>query len=737
MNRDAQTTAAGAEPARRREVAGICAVLVVLVLVVFGQTFRHGFVNFDDDKYIYENPIISEGITLENIAWAFTHVHAANWHPLTTLSHMLDCQFYGLWAGGHHLSNVLLHAVAAVLLFLVLREMTGALWRSAFVAAVFAIHPLRVESVAWVAERKDVLSGVFFMLTLWAYSRYVRRPESRGRYTLVAVGFVLGLMSKPMLVTVPFVLLLLDFWPLGRLQQKSQLPRLLWEKLPLFALLVLSCVATVIAQGGAIQPLQRFPLPLRIGNALVAYGIYLRQMIYPAKLVVLYPMLKDGWPMWVALAVLLLLMALTAGAWILRGKKPYLIVGWLWYIGMLVPVIGILQVGHQAHADRYTYLPQIGIYLAATWAFASWAGDCRQRRMALGGLAVAVLSILLATAHHQTSYWRDSIRLWTHAFECVPNNPVAHYNLGHVLQQQGRTEEAITQFREALRLNSAYTDALCNLGLALSQQGRTGEAIACYREALRVDRNDPKALTSLPAYAVAHCNLGIALFQQGQTEEAITQFREALQVSPDHADAHNNLGNALLFAEGKTEEAIAHYRQALRINPAHVGAHFNLANVLIRQGRTEEAMAHYREALRLNPAYAEAHYQLGSALFKQGRTEDAIAHMRQALELEPANGSIQNDLAWILATAPQESLRAGARAGQLATHASHASGGNNPLILETLAAAYAEAGDFPNAVQTTKKALQLAETQPNAALAAALRRELQLYEAGQAFHESP
>jgi Flp pilus assembly protein TadD len=634
-------------------VAAICAILLILVFAIFGQTLGYGFVNFDDNSYVYQNPMVSRGLSLEGIEWAFTHVIAANWHPLTTILHMVDCQIYGLWAGGHHLTNVLLHAACALLLFLILMEMTGRIWPSGFVAAVFAIHPLRVESVAWVSELKDLLSGLFFMLTLWAYARYARRPDSKGRYAMVILWFALGLMSKPMLVTVPFVLLLLDYWPLGRFQKVSQLPVLLREKLPLFALSALSSVATVIAQKQAIEPIEHFPLSLRLGDALVAYVIYLGKLIWPSRLAAIYPILDSGWPAWQVIGSLMLLGALTAGAYVLRRRHPYLLIGWLWYLGMLVPVIGIVQVGQQAYADRYTYLPQIGLCIAGAWTAADWAGQRRERRAALGAVALVILCALLVAARRQTTYWRDSESLWTHTLECTRDNFVARTGLGLVPLQQGRPEEAIVQFREALRIHSAYSDA--------------------------------------------HDNLGIALAQLGRTDEAIAQYREGLVFNPADANARDNLGLAL-----------------------------------VQQGRAQEAIAQYRESLRINPANANTHYNLGVALFQQGQAAEAISQIGEALSLQPANPVIQNKLAWTLATAPQPSLRDGARAVQLATQASQSSGGN-PIVLRTLAAAYAQAGQFPDAVQTAQRALQLAQARADTTLAAALRREIALYEARRPF----
>jgi len=667
------------------QVFFICAALIVLVFTVFGQTIGHDFVNFDDGLYVYDNPVVSRGLTLAGIGWAFTHVVSANWHPLTVIIHMLDCQLYGLWAGGHHLTNVILHAACVVLLFLLLLEMTGVLWRSGFVAAIFAIHPLRVESVAWVSELKDVLSGVFFMLTLWAYVRYVRSPQTRGRYIMVMVWLALGLMSKPMLVTVPFVLVLLDYWPLRRLQHASQLPTSLWEKIPLFALSTLSCVSTVLAQTEAIALNAHLSLSARFCDALIAYAAYLKKLIYPSQLAVLYPVLKQGWPAWQVIGALALLLALTVGAYKLRQRQPFLLVGWLWYLGMLVPVIGLLQVGSQAYADRYTYLPQIGLCIAATWAAGDWAGELPQRRWALGGIACAILCGLTAAAYHQTTWWRDSTTLWTHTLECTQDNSIAHNDLGDVLLQQGQTQDAIGHFNEALRIN--------------------------------------------PAYAEAHVNLGNALFQQGHTQDAIAQYRTALQINPAAAEAHNNLGLALL-QQGRPDEALDEFRAALQINPASAEIHANLGIALFQLGRADEAINEFRAAVQINPAYAEAHRNLAVALFQLGKADEAIPHSEKALALQPSSFSFQDSLAWMPATAPQAPLRNGPRALELASSANQATGGRNARVLHTLAAAYAATGDFANAVQTAQKALRLAEAQSNTPLVTALRREITLYKAG-------
>ncbi len=366
-----ETTPEGLKP-QARQVTGVCIVLVLAVLAVFGQTAGFGFVNFDDNLYVYENAKVAGGLSLKGLAWVFTHTDCDLYHPLTMLSLMGDYQLHGLHAGGYHLTNVLLHTASAILLFLILRQMTGALWRSAFVAAVFAIHPLRVESVAWVAERKDVLSAFFFMLTLGAYARYVRNPNSAGRYLMVAVAFVLALLSKPTVVTLPFVLLLLDYWPLHRFEQPRKLSGLILEKIPLLALAAGACADDCSGGGKRDAPNAHVSMPSRIGNALVSYAIYLRQMVWPEGLAVTYPYPHNGLPPWEVALAGALLAGLSAVAWGERRTRPWLLVGWLWYLGMLTPMIGIVQVGAFAHADRFTYLPQIGIYMAVTWLVAEW-----------------------------------------------------------------------------------------------------------------------------------------------------------------------------------------------------------------------------------------------------------------------------------------------------------------------------------------------------------------------------
>jgi len=603
----------------------VCVYLAGITWVVFGQTLRHQFINFDDTVYVYENPEVARGLSLQGIRWAFTHPVLYLWTPLVTISHMLDCQLYGLAPAGHHLTNVLLHIATAILLFLVLRQMTGALWPSAFVAAVFAIHPLRVESVAWVAERKDVLSGVFFMLTLGAYVRYARHPPSPGRYVAVMFLFVLGLLVKPMLVTLPCVLLLLDYWPLDRWKTgNGQEPgagigfgRLVLEKFPLFAISATSSLLALFGGGTAPTPAPGlFPLPLRIGNAVVSYATYLGQMVYPAGLALLYPFPPAGQPVWRVVLALFLLGAISAGVFLWRRRKRYLVVGWLWYLGMLAPVSGVFQMGLEAHADRYTYLPQIGLYILITWAVADLAASWRHRRAILAGLAVTVLAALTVCARVQASYWYDSESLWRRTLQETSGDPIPHINLGGALLQKGLVDEAISQYQKALEIN--------------------------------------------PRFAEARFDLGDAFLQKGMVDAAISQYRKAVEIKPD---------------------------------------------------------------------YAQAQYSLGCALFQKGEVEEAIARYEKATEIKPGYAQAYTNWAHVLATSRKASVRNGPKAVELAEQANRLTGGENPIVLATLAAAYAEAGRFPEAVQTGGRARQLAGMEGNSALAGLFDREIACYEA--------
>jgi Flp pilus assembly protein TadD len=720
---------------RRLMNGGICVLLAAITLAVFGRTINNGFVNYDDDVYVYNNPAIQQGLTLNGIGWAFTHVVAGNWHPLTMISYMVDYQLHGLNPGGYHLTNVLLHTVAVILLFLVLEEMTGAPWRSAFVAAVFAIHPLRVESVAWVSERKDVLSGVFFMLTLWAYLRYVRRPFSYVRYLWVVFALALGLMSKPMLVTVPFVLLLLDYWPLNRFsnsfarQKNLSIPRqIIFEKLPLLALAIGACIAAVLAQKSAIVPDTVPAFPARVENALVACVIYIRQMFYPARLALFYPFPSAGLALWKVAFSLVVLVAASAGVVRCASKRPYLLVGWLWYLGMLVPVIGLMQVGLQAHADRYTYLPAIGLYLALTWLggelFARW----HHSRWLFGSVAALVIAGLSAGTFVQISYWHDSESLWNHTLACTANNVVANDNLGEVLLQKGRVNEAITRFRLALEIQPDDILGQTDLAVILFQKGQVNEAFAHFRKALALRPTDP----------LMHYNFGVALLHYGEADEAAAQFQKALEIQPDYARDLSSLGRMVLH-QGQVDEAIVLFQTLVKVHPNDAEAHYILGGIFLQKGEANQAIDHLQAMLKSQPNNPQAHDRLGLALLQMGREPEALARFQQALVLQPDNADACNHLAWVLATSPDPSLRNGGKAVELAQQANELSGGTNPVFLGTLAAAYAEAGRFPEAVATARQALQLVVSQKTAvaaAMATALEAQLKSYQAGSPFRDT-
>jgi len=642
---------------RRELVIGL--LLLSITLAVYWQIRDHKFTNYDDTVYVTENPHVQRGLVGSSIIWAFTTTEQANWHPLTWLSHMLDCQLFGLNPGAHHLTSLFLHLANVLLLFAVLRRMTGALWRPAFVSALFALHPLHVESVAWVAERKDVLSTLFWLLTMLAYAGYAERP-TRARYVLTLVAFALGLMAKPMLVTLPFVLLLLDYWPLDRMayagrddntpkrarkgigssKQRLSLSRLVWEKTPFFALAAISSVVTFSVQrkAGAMSNMEVLPLWSRIANALVSYLRYLGKTIWPSDLAVLYPHPGTGLSLWWGAGAGLVLLGLSI--LLLRGirSRPYLAVGWLWYLGTLVPVIGLVQVGLQAYADRYTYVPLIGLFIMVAWGVPDLAGRWGRARTVLALLAATSLSALTGCTWIQVGYWKDSLSLFTHTIQVTTNNYVAYNSSGVALAEQGRFEEAIDRYLRALRIKPDYAEAQCNLGLALEREGRHEEAISHYLEALRLD----------PNHATAHNNLGNALADQGKLEEAISHYTEALRIKPDYAEAYNNWGTALV-KQGRFEEAIDLFLRALRIKPDYAEAHSNLAWALTGRGQMAEAMAHYRIAIQIRPNFAEAHNNLGHLLVVLGRLDEAAIQFTEAVRIKPDYASARNNLGIVLA----------------------------------------------------------------------------------------
>ena len=525
-------------------IFGICVFLVAIVFLVFGRTLGFPFVNFDDDRYVYENGTVVHGLTLHSVASAFDARGEENWIPLTTLSHMLDCQLYGLKAGNHHLTNVLLHAASAVLLFLVMYRMTGTLWRSAFVATLFAVHPLGVESVAWIAERKDVLSAVFFMLTLGAYGWYAQRPTA-GRYITMSILFACGLMSKAMLVTVPLVLLLLDYWPLNRFE-KSGATKLLLEKLPLLALSAGSSIATLLAQQNWEIRLEELPLTWRLENASLACVVYVRQMIWPAKLAVIYPH-EDMLPLWQIAGAVAVLIAITAGVFVLRKKSPCLVTGWCWYLIMLVPVLGLIKVGGLAHADRYTYLPEVGLYIAVTFGVVDLVERWQAGRRIAIVVAAALVVILSSRAWSQAGYWRDGETLWRHAIATTTDNDLAHFALADFLTKHQRIGEAIAEYQAGLRIDSKNADAETSMANLLLQAQRGEEAVVHYQNAVRIEPNS----------ALAHYNFAVGLHRLGRLREAIAHYKEALRIQPDYPDADYFLRQALL-ENGQTDDAQSH-----------------------------------------------------------------------------------------------------------------------------------------------------------------------------------
>lgn len=542
-------------------------LLGLAVLVVFARAGSFEFVLFDDPAYVQENPHVARGLTLEGIARVFTHGHGANWHPLTGLSHMLDCELFGLNPGGHHFTSVAIHALNAALLFLVLANLTGATGRSLFVAAVFALHPLRVESVAWVSERKDVLSGLFWILTIAAYARYARRP-ARGRYAATLLVFLAGLMSKPMVVTLPLVLLLLDFWPLRRCPSPAGdrfvLNRLLAEKLPFLALSLVAGLITLFIQGKSATTLAEIPLTLRIGNAAVSYFRYIGKLVWPTDLAFLYPY-PDAIPPGQTLAAVAGLIALTVCALAAARRRPYATVGWLWYVIVLLPVIGLIQVGRQSFADRYTYLPQIGLWMAVTWGLGDVLARVRAPRWLAPVAGTAVACALAAVTWHQLGFWRNSATLFERAIAVTANNSLAHHNLGVILLKQGKAGEAIPHLERALGYNPNYEEAHFNLGVALSMRGRLPEALPHYAEAVRLH----------PGSAPWRNELGLALARAGREPEAIEQFAEAVRLDPDFAEGHNNLGVALA-SQGRATEAIEHFTKAATLRPDYRDAQDNL-----------------------------------------------------------------------------------------------------------------------------------------------------------------
>jgi tetratricopeptide (TPR) repeat protein len=585
--------------------------LALVTYAIYWQVISHQFISLDDDLYIEKNNMVTSGLTLSGLAWAFTTFHAANWHPVTWLSHMLDSQLFGLNAGYHLLVNASIHVANTLLLFVFLRRTTGTRWPSVIVAALFALHPLHVESVAWAAERKDTLSTFFGLLTILAYARYTEAPSSK-RYALVMIWLGLGLMAKPMLVTWPFVLLLLDYWPLRRVAWKpenglSGFFKAWWplvrEKSLLFALVIGSMIVTFIAQsqGGAVRGFADAPLSLRVSNAIASYGKYVLMTFWPANLAIYYPFPPDGIPVWQVALGLLAVTAITVFVFFQGSKRGYLLTGWIWFLGTLIPVIGLVQVGGQALADRYHYIPSIGLFVCLVFGLADLAASWKLERI---GLAVSVVVVLIFgyLSALQISRWRDSTRLFQWTLSVTPDNLAIQYNLGHVLGQKRDYDEAIPHFLEALRIKPDFFDALLNMGVTLLEQGKPAEAISYYQRALSVEPNSSKA----------HMQLALALVAEKKTEEALGEFYRAKQLAPNDADVRTNLG-LMLFRSGKLTEASEQLTEAVRLNPKSAEAHNNLGLVYLSTNQPDKAAENFAVALELNPNLAVARDNLKRA----------------------------------------------------------------------------------------------------------------------------
>jgi tetratricopeptide (TPR) repeat protein len=776
----------------------ICTVLTALVLIVYFQTRGFDYVGLDDPDYVTKNPVIKAGLTAGGIRWSFENSFSSNWHPLTWISHMADCQIFGINAGPQHLVNVAFHIVNTCLLFLWLFYVTGFIWKSAFVASLFALHPLHVESVAWISERKDVLSAFFFILTLWSYCAYVKsalnhsqKKKTTSLYAIALFVFVLGLMSKPMLVTVPFVLLLLDFWPLKRL---STLPLTisLRDKLPFLLLALASSAVTLWAQGSghSIASLDQFPVWNRIINALSSYSNYLLKTFWPINLAAFYPFPLDLDYFGAALAVLLFFGLCILG-WTRRKSNPYIIVGSLWFFGMLLPVIGLIQVGGQAMADRYTYLPLIGIFILLTWLIDENFLFAFGRTLKVIGAAAAVV-LCTIVSNDQVKTWRNTRSLFEHAAHNTKSNYLAWTALGNIFNGEGKQDEAYSCFSRAIEMRRNYPSSWFGLAVVLYGQGRKDDAFTCYKEAVRLNPDDPemldgygvalfkserleeaercfrKAIAIRPIYAEANLHLGMLLQKIGRTDEALHHYQESVRLEPNAADSRFNLGNAYLVGK-ELDEALKEYLLAVQLRPRFIEARIALGNLLLQKGMFDAAATNFSSVLTIAPtnsfaldglgyteamsgrpdsAYplfvksveqvtnnANAHLHLAMAFERRNEIEKALSHYHTALALDPTLVAALNNMAWLKATHSDPSVRSGSEAVELAQRACKLTNFTEPMFLGTLAAAYAESGQFAEAISTAEKARTLALSKGQKQVADKNTVLLELYRAGKAYHE--
>jgi tetratricopeptide (TPR) repeat protein len=664
----------------------ICIGLALLISIAFSRVIQCGFVNYDDPDYVEKNKIVQQGLTWAGVKWALTSSHAANWFPLTWISHMIDCQLHGVNPAGHHVTNVLLHIGSTIVLFLAFRRMTNAPWRSAFVAALFGLHPLHVESVAWLAERKDVLSTFFGMLALLSYARYVEKRSNTAfpllNYALTFFWFACGLMSKPMLVTFPFVLLLLDFWPLQRINGLKGSSRLVIEKIPFFILSAVSSYITVQVQvGKTVQSLSNFSALDRVSNVLVSYVAYLWKMVWPAKLAFFYPLVSAP-PVLHAVIAGIVLIAITSLVWLFARRYPAGIVGWCWYLGTLVPVIGIVHVGEQALADRYTYIPLIGIFIAIAWIVPDLLSKQRLSKAAYWSIAAVLLGSCTIMTFRQVGFWKNSRAMLERALAVTENNFLALNNYGVILADEGRYDEAITHYRKAISIK--------------------------------------------PTYARAYNNLGTSLTLKGQFQEAIESYQQSLEIRPAEPQTHYNL--AVTYARVQRYDlTIEHCREALRLDPNYGAAFYDLALALSLSNQFEEAKTYFNKALEFDPKEAQAHLQL-ARLYLRGRdVRNAVDHYRAAVRLDPQQVTTVANLVWILSTSEDDSMRNGTEALGLARQVDQSTNGQHPMVLRSLAAAYAETGDFQNAIETAENAMAIAN---DPQFEQSVAYDLNLYRAG-------
>ena len=759
--------------------------LALVTLLAYVRLCGNEFVDYDDPEYVTENPHVYGGISYQSIIWAFSNPHEANWHPLTWISHMLDCELFGLNPAMHHLTNLLFHIANTLLLFWIFQRMTGKVWPSAIISALFALHPLHVESVAWVAERKDVLSTFFWFATTAAYVRYTEHVCVR-RYFPVVLFFAFGLMAKPMVVTLPFVLLLMDYWPLERFKWK-----VITEKAPLFILTAISCTVTYLAQQaeGSVGLIEKLSLKYRIANAVTSYVTYIIKIFFPARLAVLYPHQGENLPLFQVLLCAVTLLILSVGVVLFARQKKYLLSGWLWYLGTLVPVIGLIQVGYQSIADRYTYIPATGIFIIIAWGVPELLSRWRYRKIVLSIISVAIVFALSFLTHRQVKYWKNSLTLFNRTVEVTKNNYIIHSNYGYSLSNAGQKDLAIQHLNESLRIKPDYTKAMINLGAVLKDLGRTNEAVEQWERVLELDAYN----------APTHSNLGLVLTEQGEYNKAIEHFNISLAVKPDsksyfvlgfiyhrlsqHDPAIQNFKQALLlkpdypevyfvlavlYSEiGKHELSIQTYQHLINIKPDYPGALNNLGAELNETGRSYEAIEAWKRALELPEPDLHIHFNIGRLLFGQGKYEKAIVHFQKALTAYPdwidiygylgqaydrlrkdnlavqnyykllqhktGQVDILNKLAWILATNEDDKLRNPADAVKFARQGCELTDYKNPELLDTLAVAYAAAGRFPDAVTTAQKALRISRSSQQKNL---FQKHLSLFEVSKPYIES-